>query len=159
MHEYEGHFNAQSLNTQLNITTFQDIQTQFLKIAKSDIIKANVEYLVGASFAANGTSTEMIAWFNGQPYHTAPLALNMLHNAIVKAMIDKDHSIQLYNHPLKNSQEQSTGSGSDAIAFLVFWISFVSAIYISSYVKVNFTYKFRCSFVVLNFPALSLTIQ
>lgn len=139
MNEYESQFNTQPPSTQLDIITLHDMKTHFLNIAKLDMIKANVEYLVGASFAATGNSTKMIAWFNGQPYHTAPLALNLLHNAIVTAMIGKNHSIQLYNHPLQIIREQSADAQIEDGFILVFgvWASFVSASYISSYIKVN----------------------
>ena len=48
------------------------------QIQKCCISKANEEYLIGIQM----TSKYYIAYFNNQPYHTAPLALTMAHNAV-----------------------------------------------------------------------------
>lgn len=38
------------------------------------------EFLVTAEFQNSGIT----AWFNNQPYHVAPLSLNLIHNAMIK---------------------------------------------------------------------------
>ncbi|GLG96916.1 ATP-binding cassette sub-family A member 3, partial [Gryllus bimaculatus] len=50
-------------------------------------------YYVGASFE----ETQITGWFNNYPYHSVPLALNMLYNAHLKS---SGISLNIVNHPL-----------------------------------------------------------
>jgi hypothetical protein len=51
---------------------------------------------VGAIFG----DFKITAYFNNQPYHGPPLALNMVHNAILKNYKGDDYGIKIINHPL-----------------------------------------------------------
>ncbi|KAF2889010.1 hypothetical protein ILUMI_17163, partial [Ignelater luminosus] len=55
-----------------------------------------VRYITGASFENN----DIYAYFNNDPYHSPPLSLQMVFNAILKAEVSTKHSIQMFNHPL-----------------------------------------------------------
>lgn len=55
-----------------------------------------VRYITGASFKDN----DVYAYFNNDPYHSPPLSLQMLFNAILKVEVSRKHNIQFFNHPL-----------------------------------------------------------
>lgn len=146
MTEYENVVKAQSKMANFFDTASLDMQTYFLELASSNIRKSNRENLAGATVNGfDNTKTTIIAWFNGHPYHTQPLALNLVHNAIVKAMVGKDHSIKLYNHPMaiatdneiENEAKRALTFGGNISLKLGLLFTFASASYIMSYVKVN----------------------
>lgn len=76
--------------------TSMDIQSYYLKLAKTIFVQLQAEFMAGASFKED----KIVAWFTGQPYHTAPLSMYLAHNAIIRAMLGSDHSIRLFNDPL-----------------------------------------------------------
>lgn len=59
-------------------------------------------YVVGASFL----ETKMIGWYSNFPYHSAPLALNLLINAAIRKYLSSDYSIAITNHPLRMTKLQ-----------------------------------------------------
>lgn len=141
MTAYKNQFNSGQLNNaKLEITTADDMQTYFLNLAKSNLAKANRQNLAGVTFNSS-TNNTIIAWFNGQPYHTASLAMNLVHNAIVMAMIGSDHSIEVYNHPIKITAEKTTELrntfGGNISSWLGTLFAFLSAFYVMSYIQVN----------------------
>lgn len=54
-------------------------------------------YIVGATF---GKDNSITTWFNNQPYHSPPLALQLAMNAIIKTEVSEEHSILVGNYPL-----------------------------------------------------------
>lgn len=54
------------------------------------------KYIVGAIFGED----RITAYFNNQPYHGPPLALSMVHNAILKSYKGDEYGILVVNHPL-----------------------------------------------------------
>lgn len=156
---------AQSNMAKFVDTAPLDIPTKFLELTSSNIRKSNRENLAGATVNEyDDTNTTIIAWFNGHPYHTQPLALNLVHNAIVKALVGTDHSIKLYNHPMAiatniNSEDEAKARGlrygGDISLSLGLLLTFASANYIMSYVKVNLhcrmSKKYFHSLLILSF--------
>lgn len=55
-----------------------------------------MHYIVGATFS----NDNITAWYNGDPYHSMPLALGLVLNTILKKNHYKNHSIVFNNHPL-----------------------------------------------------------
>lgn len=145
MHEYERLFTAKWNNAKLVTLRTYHMNEYFLDLSKRDQDKVNTENLAGVSFNGSNENT-IIAWFNGHPLHTAPLTLNLVHNAIVKAMIGADHSIELYNHPAKSDfnlkkNPQDNSMVRSAIAFFLgLPFAVLSATYITSYIKVQLIY-------------------
>ncbi|XP_070507949.1 phospholipid-transporting ATPase ABCA3-like [Chironomus tepperi] len=45
------------------------------------------------------------AWFNNQPYHTLPITLSVVHNAVLKAYFGSDFAINVGNKPLPYRNE------------------------------------------------------
>lgn len=60
-----------------------------------------MRYIIGASFFENN----IISWFNNEPYHSPPIALQYSMNAILQSHTTEDHSIQFFNHPLPFSTD------------------------------------------------------
>lgn len=121
------------------------METGLLGLAKSQLKEFQFQYLVGAEFLANKT---IIAWFNNQGYHTSPLTLNLVHNAIVKNFFDDDYGISITNAPLALKALPKNGTDSDKIesydqfgfifSFLIgITMSVLSASYIAFYIKVR----------------------
>lgn len=132
---------AQSQRAILKIDESIDMNEYFLELSALNRAKANLRYMVGATF--NARDYKIIAWFNGHPYHASPLSLNLVHNAIVKAMIGPDHSIHLYNHPftIDVNWTDVTTEGEESELFSGYSVelmsSLITAMYITTYIRVN----------------------
>jgi ATP-binding cassette, subfamily A (ABC1), member 3 len=72
-----------------------DMVERFLRISNESLSTAQYEILIGASFEGDGFT----AWFNGEPYHTMPLALNMMNRAILRNLFGAGFDIHLTNKP------------------------------------------------------------
>ena len=71
------------------------VEDYILKIGEEDIGKMNNEYLFGVTFYKD----RITGWFNGQGYHTAPLTINLIYNAILKTVCE-NCEIKISNKPL-----------------------------------------------------------
>uniref|UniRef100_A0A182MJU0 ABC transporter domain-containing protein n=1 Tax=Anopheles culicifacies TaxID=139723 RepID=A0A182MJU0_9DIPT len=119
------------------VVTEEDMTTHILNKAAQDIATFNTRYWVGASL----NSTICTAWFNNKAYHSAPLAVNLIYNAILQS-ICPDCELQLSNKPLPyrlDTQLQRLETGANAgfqLAFNTgFAMAFVSALFILFYIK------------------------
>lgn len=88
-------------NTIVN-TTDKDLDSHLLNLAYKSMSTFNYQYLAAASELADGT---ILAWFNNKFLHTAPLALNLVHNAMIRT-----HSIHVVNAPFFSVRPNSTRS-------------------------------------------------
>lgn len=118
----------------------QDIQAHFLHLAETLLVRLNSQYLAAATFGKE----RITAWFNGQMMHTAPLSLNLIHNAVVRASLGDDHSITVINEPLKFSPNSTMAMAEIGNSFgynlssnLGFGMAFVCAFYVMFLIKVN----------------------
>lgn len=60
------------------------------------VSRTNLDFMVGATIGENIT-----AWFNNQGYHTAPLTINLINNAILRTVTGKSGvAINVINKPL-----------------------------------------------------------
>lgn len=86
-------FRNMSANAQIDVTGV-DMEDHFLAQAQNLSIGLNSYYLAGSSIGkfANGS---LIAWFNTHPIHAAPLALNLIHNALFRALLGVNKPIQI----------------------------------------------------------------
>lgn len=76
--------------------TENDMEQHILEEYRASIAKANLNFMIGASFS----NDNITAWFNNQAYHTAPLVVNTVNNAILRAFSGNDRSINIVNKPL-----------------------------------------------------------
>lgn len=93
------------------------------------------EYLLGISFLNDGS---IVAWYNYGMYHSAPLALNLIHNAV----LGQKNDIVIINAPLKlHTTAEYSSIEDNFVAFVSIFIcfawSFYTFIYIEFYIKVS----------------------
>lgn len=114
------------------------MEEHFLRLGNLIRVRTNTRNLLGLSYENDAFT----AWFNGQPFHTSPLSLNLLHNAILRTQIDEEHSIQVSNWPTPFRPEsmplltlQGDDIGSQLATNLSFVMAFVSALYVMFYIR------------------------
>ncbi|XP_017869309.1 PREDICTED: ATP-binding cassette sub-family A member 3 [Drosophila arizonae] len=117
----------------LETTGNQSFSDYILELGKTIQLRINARYLVGATIGENSITT----WLNNQLLHTAPLTLNMVHNAIARALIGENVRIRVTNSPLPFKTETllvrsqtGAGLGTQLASNIVFCMCFVSTLYI-----------------------------
>uniref|UniRef100_A0A1Y9GL18 ABC transporter domain-containing protein n=1 Tax=Anopheles arabiensis TaxID=7173 RepID=A0A1Y9GL18_ANOAR len=115
----------------------EDMTTFILNKSSQDIATFNTRYWAGASLDRSVCT----AWFNNKAYHSAPLAVNMIYNALLQS-ICPNCELQVSNKPLPyrlDTQLQRLETGANAgfqLAFNTgFAMAFVSALFILFYIK------------------------
>lgn len=131
-----------SLNTVLNVIS-TDMEEHILEKYSDTYARVNSRYIAGASIT---NDTNITAWFNNQPYHGAPLTVNLVHNAVIRARLGADYSIHVTNAPLpfatKSRFEMLQTGGSMGFQLAIntaFAMAFVAAFYMLAYIKVSGT--------------------
>lgn len=119
-----------------------DIENHFLTLAGRKLVTVNSQYMAGLSF--NSTTNHIVAWFNNQAFHTSPLSLNEIHNAMVKETFDSNHSIQVINWPLPYNEDSldhlltsKNDIGHKIAMNLSICMAFVAAFYVIPQIKVR----------------------
>ncbi|XP_030379886.1 ATP-binding cassette sub-family A member 3 isoform X2 [Scaptodrosophila lebanonensis] len=109
-----------------------------LKLGEAIQVRINARYLASATIYAG----KIVAWLNNQPMHTAPLTVNLVHNAIARVLIGNDSEIRVTNAPLPYTTntlltQLNTGNnlGTQLATNLCFCMCFVSAFYILFLIK------------------------
>lgn len=81
-------------------SSFSDL---ILEMTMDNQHEVNTEYLFGATIDIitykNMTFPVLICWFNNIGYHTAPISVNLMYNAMVR-YICPNCTIEVYNKPL-----------------------------------------------------------
>uniref|UniRef100_A0A182K217 ABC transporter domain-containing protein n=1 Tax=Anopheles christyi TaxID=43041 RepID=A0A182K217_9DIPT len=121
------------------IVTNRDFAKFILEKSSENIRAVDNTFMIGASLdTVRGTFT---AWFNNKAYHTIPLTLSVLYNAVART-ICTNCSVTVTNKPLPYSSHVRflrTQSGSNLgfqLAFNTgFAMAFVGALYIMYYVR------------------------
>ncbi|EDW27108.1 GL16575 [Drosophila persimilis] len=123
---------------ELQVTPAEKTFTDYiLELGRTIQVRINSRYLT----AATVNDTHIVAWLNNQPMHTAPLTVNLAHNAIGMALHPKIR-ISVTNAPLPYTTDTiltqlSTGNnlGTQLATNLCFCMCFVSSIYILFMIK------------------------
>ncbi|XP_053672343.1 phospholipid-transporting ATPase ABCA3-like [Anopheles nili] len=117
--------------------TQQEMIPFILNRSTQDIATFNNRYWVGASLR----SSNCTAWFNNKAYHSAPLAVNLIYNALLQSVCSSCE-LRVSNKPLPyrlDTQLQRLETGANAgfqLAFNTgFAMAFVSALFILFYIK------------------------
>lgn len=121
-----------------------DMNEYYLDLTNENTAQTiNSKYLIGSTFE----DSESIAWFNGYPFHAAPLSLNLIHNAIIRTYLGENYSISVINKPIGNfanspKDDLSTMHfGETIIANISFAMAFVTAFSLVFYIKVYTIYN------------------
>ncbi|XP_072041416.1 phospholipid-transporting ATPase ABCA3-like [Amphiura filiformis] len=135
--KYAAYFKDTTETTNIDDETAipHDMMEYLLKFADDAINSFNSQNLVSATFQDSGEG-EIVstAWFNNQPFHCPPLALNAIHNAYAKHYIDPNFKITTINHPLPpnlqqqvQSESESFGTGSLVAFQMITGLSFLAS--------------------------------
>ncbi|KMZ10903.1 phospholipid-transporting ATPase ABCA3 isoform X1 [Drosophila simulans] len=136
--KYEDLARSYGSNYGLELTGTQGFEDYILELGKTIQVRINSRYLVAATI----TESKITAWLNNQALHTAPLTVNMVHNAIADKLFGSSVKIQVTNAPLPYTtstllSQLSTGNnlGTQLASNLCFCMCFVSSIYILFLIK------------------------
>lgn len=115
-----------------------DIQDRFLSLGSQIRVRTNTRYLIGMSYSNHS----FVAWFSNQLFHTAPLSLNVLHNAILRSQFGDDNSIEVSNWPIPFRPESKihlsmngNDMGSQLAKYISFAMAFTTALYVMFYIR------------------------
>lgn len=79
-------------------TSFEDY---IIGKSEDNLPRVNYQNIVGLKATANENGTLLNGYFNNQPYHTPPVALNFLTNTILRETVQNDKlKITVSNFPL-----------------------------------------------------------
>ncbi|XP_038108176.1 ATP-binding cassette sub-family A member 3 [Culex quinquefasciatus] len=116
---------------------YTDMEEELLYLSTVNIGRINREFMIGATV----TDTNQTVWFNPLGFHTAPLGINYLYNAMLKSLCPSCR-INVINKPIPfrpNTRFIQLQSGNN-LGFQLsfnsgFAMSFVAALYIMFYIK------------------------
>lgn len=116
-----------------------NMDEHFLELGNAIRIRSNTRYLVGLGFKDD----IVVAYFNNQLYHTAPLSLNQAYNAVLKGKISGcAGSITIENWPLPFGPEarvqltyRYTGLGNQFATNITFAMGFIIAFHVMFYIQ------------------------
>ncbi|KAF2894182.1 hypothetical protein ILUMI_11989 [Ignelater luminosus] len=147
-HTYESSDNAyaeeyinalRSSNKELINWKEKDYIKTMIKEVEEKRSTVRMRYIVGASFQENNT---IIALFNGEPYHSKPLSLQMALNSVLKKEVSTNHNLEFTLHPLPYSSktrlkelESTVNNGFIITMNLSFALALVSSFYVMFYVR------------------------
>jgi len=119
-----------------------DMNEHYLEKTKKFLIRMNKRNLFGATIE----KPNITVWFNNQPYHTSPISLGLVHNAILRTVCGKNCSITVSNKPLPYRAEsrmmmlQAGNNLGFQLSFNIgFAMAFVASFFIIVYIKERVT--------------------
>jgi len=164
---YEQQFRSGSADEFSELGANRTMEEDFIDRAQHDLPGVNLHRLVGVTFSGLDPSpktgkerVKATAWFNGQSYHTPPLSLNLIHNALLAHYTgDADFRLTVTNHPLPFTEfdKLNQGSSGSLVGFqvgfnLAFGMAFLSASFVIFLVRERETRAKHLQFVSgLNF--------
>ncbi|XP_053689795.1 phospholipid-transporting ATPase ABCA3-like [Sabethes cyaneus] len=129
-----------NLSNTNELTVITSPFTEYILNKSIENIKAvDNTYMVGATL--DEANRNLTAWFNNKAYHTAPLSLNLIYNAILQTFCNSC-DLKVFNKPLPYSSRvrflrlQAGSNMGFQLAFNTgFAMAFVGAMYIMFYIK------------------------
>lgn len=79
--QYKAIATSYGSDYELELTGSKTFTEYILDLGRQIQVRINSRYLASATIRGNNSIT---AWLNNQPLHTAPLTVNLVHNAIIK---------------------------------------------------------------------------
>lgn len=128
---YKKEYIKMAKASKAKIIDTRDITTTIFEHMKKDRMYIMHYCHGGVSFLENNT---LIAWYNGFPFHSAPLTLNLVLNAVLKHHISEQYNIEVINHPLRLTELQKAlrtdASNYEVIQYLMAVFSSVFIIFV-----------------------------
>lgn len=115
------------LPVKLEITDGNNMTAAMLRRANVSMSDFRFHILTAAEFKSE---EDIIFWFNSMAYHTAPLSLDLMHNA----MLGDQHSIHVTNAPFPRQIKLAGMDADKAALTFVAVIYFIMSIYAVKYV-------------------------
>ncbi|XP_030374323.1 ATP-binding cassette sub-family A member 3 [Scaptodrosophila lebanonensis] len=85
-------------------TSGMGFENYILKASEEQRARVDAKYLAGVTIEEGNITV----WFNNKPFHTAPLALNLLHNALARQVLGPESGTGVTNDPLPYSNDTLT---------------------------------------------------
>lgn len=135
--EYENYVKHETSDS-----NFEEISVGFedfiLNLYKTILVRINTKYVAAATFYPQNIT----AWLNNQPLHTAPLTVNLIHNAMARAYLGPEYQISVTNSPLPYRPDSKfyqlligNSLGTQLSSNTCFCMCFVSSMYILFMIK------------------------
>lgn len=129
----------------------KDISATIFAHMNKDRTKVLHRYPVAATFYENNT---IIAWYNNFPYHTAPLALNLIMNALI-GTLRVNGGIEIYNDPLPfTNLQKALRTETSIYGSLQYLVAVFSSVFIIFVIREAYTRSMRQQFVCGIHPAM-----
>ncbi|RZB38621.1 ATP-binding cassette sub-family A member 3-like, partial [Asbolus verrucosus] len=147
--ETNEYTNYKDMLSKYDVEKKDNISATILQLTKETPATVKRRYIVGASF----NETVATAWFNGEPYHSLPLALSLMLNALYKTQLSKEKSINFINHPLPLSLDtqiesmQLSVKGIQLSIALGYGMAFVASFYVLFSIKERISKSKHLQFV------------
>uniref|UniRef100_A0A182MY51 ABC transporter domain-containing protein n=1 Tax=Anopheles dirus TaxID=7168 RepID=A0A182MY51_9DIPT len=125
------------------IRFFEWMEDVFLEFANTNLMMVNRQFIVGASI----TNDNLTAWFNNEALHSPPMALMMMHNALLRTFTGSSgRNISITNSPLPYTDETRlqlmrtfNNLGFQLAYYTGFAMSFVVGFYVIFYIRERVT--------------------
>ncbi|XP_034655824.1 ATP-binding cassette sub-family A member 3 [Drosophila subobscura] len=135
---YAQHLRSHGLGFKLMNTSESPVENYILGIDKDQHRRIDFQYLAGLTIGTD----KLTVWLNNKPLHTAPLTLNLLHNALAVEMLGKQAKTGVTNAPLPYNNQTLTlrlnkgqRLGAEIAINLSLCMSIVTALYVIPIIK------------------------
>lgn len=157
---FANQFTGSRISTEFVNDSYPGLSMVDFLIARNEntTVTFNFDNLISATFNHLPKSSDGIlgtAYFNNQPYHTAPSSLNAIDNAFLKYHLNESFSISTINHPLPRTIQEQTSDQVNkgvqtgfAISYnMLFGMSFLAASFVVFLIKENTTKSKHLQFI------------
>ncbi|XP_017058999.1 phospholipid-transporting ATPase ABCA3 [Drosophila ficusphila] len=134
--DYSKHL--EQYDDRVKLISTNDFEDYILSMGKTEVRRVDFNFLAGVTIA----SDNLTVWLNNKPLHTAPLTLNLLHNALAIKFLGEKASTFVTNEPLPYSDDTKTlrlnkgeRLGAEISINLTLCMGFVTACYAVAIIK------------------------
>lgn len=129
------------------------------------IIKNGTDYVIGATFSDN----EVVGWFNNEYYHSQPLTMNLIIQALLKDSVGKEYSITVWNKPFYFSDEawfdqffqklDMTRLSITLVIVYTYWVIIFVTVHVKERLSRSKSLQFICGVNKFTFWSVSLIVD
>lgn len=137
LNQFRNQFELEMISSDLGMNDYYLRKTKNLPISQ-----VNRENLYGVTIEPS----KITVWYNNKPYHTPPISLSLVHNAILKTVCGPNCNITVVNHPLpyhnisRSIMQKALSNLSFQLSFNIsFAMAFVASFFAIAYIKERVT--------------------